>query len=178
MDLDDGTCTLFAPETTVNMRVEAGHRRNSKQPTRSQACLFTTTCPKDLRARSASKFWTRREAIRQYSSEESDFERCLLHNMDPRSPISRNIPPPTRPEQVELGHPQGGFQVRRGHDPVRRPRGPGRTPETTRPHFRGNETREVEFDTGNGSRDYRESGRNPAMDGQAGRDQRSCSKTY
>jgi hypothetical protein len=94
LGLGEDSPQLFAPAKTVEMRKRgwASEEFEASNP-ESGVPLYYYLEEGFEGPVSIDILDNRGEPVRSYSSEESDFERCLTHNMDPRSPYEPKYPP-------------------------------------------------------------------------------------
>ena len=91
--LEDGELHLFAPEKTVDMRGRGWSSEEFEASNPPAGVPLYYYLPEGFEGPLTLDILDEGGAvIRSYSSEESDFERCLLHNMDPRSPYEPEYP--------------------------------------------------------------------------------------
>jgi len=149
MDLDDGNAHVFAPEKTVNMRGRGWSSEEFEAPNPESGVPFYYYLPEGSEGPVSIEVLDKRgKTIRTYSSEESDFERCLLHNMDPRSPYEPDYPA-AEPglNKWNWDTRKGGFKCVEDMTLYAGLEGPGAPPGTyTARLSAGGETREVEFE--------------------------------
>jgi hypothetical protein len=91
--LGDGPLQLFAPAQTVEMRKRGwGSEEFEASNPESGVPLYYYLEEGFEGAVGIDILDSRGELVRSYSSEESEFERCLTHNVDPRSPYEPKYP--------------------------------------------------------------------------------------
>jgi len=91
--LGDGPLQLFAPAKTVEMHTRGWGTAEFEAGNPDSGVPLYYYLDKDAEGPvSINILDSSGELVRSYSSEESDFERCLTHNMDPRSPYEPKYP--------------------------------------------------------------------------------------
>jgi photosystem II stability/assembly factor-like uncharacterized protein len=91
--LDDGGPHLFAPESIVNLKRRGGKSGDFEASNPESGVPLFYFLPEGSEDPITLEILDQAgNTIRSYSSEESDFERCLLHNEDPRTPYEPSYP--------------------------------------------------------------------------------------
>ncbi len=91
--LGDGPLQMFAPAKTVEMHTRGGGSGDFEASNPDSGVPLYYYLEQDAKDPvSIDILDSSGRLVRSYSSEESDFERCLTHNMDPRSPYKPKYP--------------------------------------------------------------------------------------
>jgi photosystem II stability/assembly factor-like uncharacterized protein len=91
--LGDGPLQLFAPATTVDLRTRGKSAGNFEASNPDSGVPLYYYLEEGIEGPIRIDILDSGGGpVRAYSSEESDFERCLAHNMDPRSPYKPEYP--------------------------------------------------------------------------------------
>jgi photosystem II stability/assembly factor-like uncharacterized protein len=147
-DLGDGNVHIFAPETTVNMRGRGWSAGEFEAANPEPGVPLYYYLPEKLEGPVSIEILDRDgDVIRTYSSEESDFERCLKHNEDPRTPYEPKYPS-AKPglNKWNWDTRRNGFNCVRDMTLYAGLEGPGAAPGNyTARISAGNSTREVAF---------------------------------
>lgn len=92
-DLDDGNLHLFTPEKTLNMRSRGWRSEDFEAQNPESGVPLYYYLPEGFEGPLSIEILDQNgTVIRSYSSEESDFERCLQQNEDPRTPYTPEYP--------------------------------------------------------------------------------------
>jgi hypothetical protein len=147
-DLTDGNVHIFAPETTVNMRGRGWSIGEFEAANPEPGVPLYYYLPEKYEGPVSIEILDQDgKVIRNYLSEESDFERCLKHNEDPRTPYEPKYPS-AKPglNKWNWDTRRNGFNCVRDMTLYAGLEGPGAAPGNYTARFSGgNEIREAGF---------------------------------
>ena len=91
---DDDELRIFAPVSTYMLDSRGwGNEDFEAENPEDGVALYYTLSDEPESPLTLEIYDSQNRLVRTYSSDDSDYERCLLHNMDPRSPFEPEYPP-------------------------------------------------------------------------------------